>query len=227
MGNDIASRVIMRCNICFYTLFYEDLFFRFKYLKAKDVSGRLSFIFDEKVIWVEDNLIEITNNYKGAYSIVGTAIYPGSFDPVTKGHLDIIERTSRIMDYLIVVVMENPRKQAVFTIEERVDMLRSVIGEYKNVQVEYYQGLLIDYARQKDVKIIVKGLRAISDFEFEFQMALINRKLNPNFETLFMMTNSKYSYLSSSIVKEIASFGGEIRDLVPDQVYKTIMNKYR
>jgi len=158
---------------------------------------------------------------------LGAAIYPGSFDPVTKGHLDIIERTSKIMDHLIVAVLENPRKQAVFTVEERMEMLKCVIGESKNIQVDYFQGLLIDYAGQKDIKLIVKGLRAISDFEYEFQMALVNLKLKPHIETLFMMTNSKYSYLSSSIVKEIASFGGDIRDLVPDQVYEMIMKKYR
>jgi pantetheine-phosphate adenylyltransferase len=158
---------------------------------------------------------------------LGAAIYPGSFDPVTKGHLDIIERTSKIMDHLIVAVLENPRKQAVFTVEERLEMLKCVIGDSENIQVDYFQGLLIDYAGQKNIKIIVKGLRAISDFEYEFQMALVNLKLKPHIETLFMMTNSKYSYLSSSIVKEIASFGGEIRDLVPDQVYEMIMKKYR
>lgn len=158
---------------------------------------------------------------------MGAAIYPGSFDPVTKGHLDIIERTSKIMDHLIVAVLENPRKQAVFTVEERLEMLKCVIGESKNIQVDYFQGLLIDYAGQKDIKLIVKGLRAISDFEYEFQMALVNLKLKPHIETLFMMTNSKYSYLSSSIVKEIASFGGDIRDFVPDQVYEMIMKKYR
>ncbi len=158
---------------------------------------------------------------------MGTAIYPGSFDPVTKGHLDIIKRISKIMGRLTVTVLENPRKQAVFSIEERLEMLQRVTAAYDNVQVEYYQGLLIDYAKQKNISIIVKGLRAISDFEFEFQMALVNRKLNPDIETLFMMTNSKYSYLSSSIVKEIASFGGDIKDLVPSEVYDTIIAKYR
>jgi len=157
---------------------------------------------------------------------VGMAIYPGSFDPVTKGHLDIIERTSKIFDQLIVAVLENPRKQAVFTIEERVEMLKRVTSGLENVTVEYFRGLLIEYAKQKKVNIIVKGLRAISDFEFEFQMALVNRKLNPQIETLFMVTNSKYSYLSSSIVKEVASFGGDIKELVPPEVYDMIMARY-
>ncbi len=155
------------------------------------------------------------------------AIYPGSFDPVTKGHLDIIIRTSRIMEHLTVAVLENPRKIATYDTERRVEMLRLVTKPYLNVEVEYYKGLLIDYAEQKEIGIIVKGLRAISDFEFEFQMALVNQKLNSNIETLFMMTNSKYSYLSSSIVKEIAAFGGDISSLVPPEVHDMITAKFR
>lgn len=155
------------------------------------------------------------------------AIYPGSFDPITKGHLDIITRTSVIVDHLIVAILENPRKQTVFTIEERMEMLRRSTAQYANVEIDYFGGLLIDYVEKKNINIIIKGLRAISDFEFEFQMALVNRKLNPAVETLFMVTNSKYSYLSSSIVKEIASFGGEIEDLVPPAVYELIIQKFR
>lgn len=154
------------------------------------------------------------------------AIYPGSFDPVTKGHLDIIIRSSKIMDHLTVAVLENPRKVATYDIEQRVEMLKMVTAPYPNVEVEYYKGLLIDYANKKNIGIIIKGLRAISDFEFEFQMALVNQKLSPAIETLFMMTNSKYSYLSSSIVKEIAALGGDIKSLVPDEVYETIVAKY-
>ncbi len=154
------------------------------------------------------------------------AIYPGSFDPVTKGHLDIIIRSSKIMDHLTVAVLENPRKVATYDIEQRVEMLKMVTAPYPNVEVEYYKGLLIDYAKKKDVSIIIKGLRAISDFEFEFQMALVNQKLSPAIETLFMMTNSKYSYLSSSIVKEIAALGGDIQSLVPTEVYDTIIAKF-
>jgi pantetheine-phosphate adenylyltransferase len=158
---------------------------------------------------------------------LGKAIYPGSFDPVTKGHLDIIKRTSQIMEHLTVTVLENPRKAAVFSIEERMEMLRRVTASLPNVAVDYYEGLLIEYAQQNNTNIIVKGLRAISDFEFEFQMALVNRKLNPHIETLFMMTNSKYSYLSSSIVKEVASFGGDFCDLVPPEVYDMVISKYQ
>lgn len=155
------------------------------------------------------------------------AIYPGSFDPVTKGHLDIIIRSSKIMEHLTVAVLENPRKVATFDIEQRVEMLKMITASYPNVEVDYYKGLLIDYAEKKDIGIIIKGLRAISDFEFEFQMALVNQKLSPAIETLFMMTNSKYSYLSSSIVKEIAALGGDIKSLVPDEVYETIIAKYK
>jgi pantetheine-phosphate adenylyltransferase len=155
------------------------------------------------------------------------AIYPGSFDPVTKGHLDIIIRSSKIMEHLTVAVLENPRKVATYDIEQRVEMLKMITASYPNVEVDYYKGLLIDYAEKKNIGIIIKGLRAISDFEFEFQMALVNQKLSPAIETLFMMTNSKYSYLSSSIVKEIAALGGDIRSLVPDEVYETIIAKYK
>ena len=153
------------------------------------------------------------------------AIYPGSFDPVTNGHLDIIDRASKVFDYLVVAVLENPRKDALFSMEERVHMLKSIIKPYNNVQVDFYQGLLVDYAQKNNIAIIIKGLRAISDFEFEFQMALTNRKLNCNVETMFMMTNNKYSFISSSIVKEVASYGGDIKELVPPQVYDMIMDK--
>ena len=155
------------------------------------------------------------------------AIYPGSFDPVTKGHLDVITRTSKIVDHLTVAILKNPRKIATYTIEDRIEMIEMVTRKFDNVDVAYFEGLLIDYALQQDTKIIIKGLRAISDFEFEFQMALANQKLNPDIETLFMMTNSKYSYLSSSIVKEIASMGGDISSLVPSEVHEIIVSKFR
>ncbi len=157
---------------------------------------------------------------------MGVAVYPGSFDPVTNGHLDIIDRASKVFDHLIVAVLENPRKNAIFTMDERVEMLNSIVGQYKNVEVDCFQGLLVNYVQKRNASIIIKGLRAMSDFEFEFQMALVNRKLNENVETLFMMTNNMYSYVSSSIVKEIAGYGGDISALVPSQVYQRIRDKF-
>jgi pantetheine-phosphate adenylyltransferase len=153
------------------------------------------------------------------------AVYPGSFDPVTNGHLDIIDRASKVFNHLIVAVLENPRKNALFSMEERVKMLKRIIKPYNNVEIDFYQGLLVDYAQKNNVAIIIKGLRAISDFEFEFQMALINRKLNSNVETMFMMTNNKYSFISSSLVKEVASYGGDISELVPPQVHEMIIDR--
>ncbi|MBS4030951.1 MAG: pantetheine-phosphate adenylyltransferase [Clostridiales bacterium] len=155
------------------------------------------------------------------------AIYPGSFDPVTNGHKDIIDRASRVFDKVIVSVLENPRKQPLFSIGERVEMLKMIVTSYPNVEVDSFEGLLIDYAKQKNSSIVVKGLRAMSDFEFEFQMALINRKLDSRLETMFMMTNNRFSFLSSSIVKEIGIYGGDISELVPCEVYNIIMRKLR
>ena len=155
------------------------------------------------------------------------AIYPGSFDPVTNGHLDIIDRASKVFDHLVVVVLENPRKVSTFSMDEKVEMLNKIVTPYKNVEVDSYKGLLIDYAQKSGASIIIKGLRAISDFEFEFQMALTNRKLNCDVETMFMMTNNMYSFISSSIVKEVAGYGGEIKDLVPSLLYEMIVEKFR
>lgn len=152
-------------------------------------------------------------------------VYPGSFDPITNGHLDIIERASKIFDKLIVAVLINPNKKATFDIEERVQFIKESTQHLNNVQVEAFRGLLIDFMKLKDAKVIVKGLRAVSDFEYEFQMALLNKKLYPSIETIFMMTNSKYSYLSSSMVKEVAKFGGSITDLVPKKIASKVMKK--
>ncbi|HAP32625.1 MAG TPA: pantetheine-phosphate adenylyltransferase [Firmicutes bacterium] len=154
------------------------------------------------------------------------AIYPGSFDPVTNGHLDIINRASKVFDQLIVTVLENPRKIPTFSMDEKVKMLNKIVAPYHNVEVDSYRGLLIDYAKKRGARIIIKGLRAISDFEFEFQMALTNRKLNCEVETMFMMTNNMYSFISSGIVKEVAGYGGDIRDLVPPEVYDMIIQKF-
>ncbi|TZE83398.1 pantetheine-phosphate adenylyltransferase [Calorimonas adulescens] len=153
------------------------------------------------------------------------AVYPGSFDPITFGHLDIIERSSSIFDRLIVTILENSSKKPLFSVEERKDMIIKTTSAFKNVEVDYFSGLLMDYMRQNNYHIIIKGLRMLSDFEYEFQMALMNKKLNDDVETLFMMTSSKYAYLSSSIVKEVASFGGDIDDLVPAYVASKLKSK--
>ncbi|WP_430882836.1 pantetheine-phosphate adenylyltransferase [Fusibacter sp. JL216-2] len=153
-----------------------------------------------------------------------TAVYPGSFDPVTKGHLDIIERSSKLFDKVIVVASNNTSKTPMFTVSEKVDLLTQVVSHLDNVVVDSFHGLLVDYVDKNNVDVIVKGLRAISDFEMEFQMAGMNRKLNPKAETVFLMTSTDYSYLSSSIVKEIFKLGGPIHELVP-QVVEDAMKK--
>jgi pantetheine-phosphate adenylyltransferase len=153
------------------------------------------------------------------------AIYPGSFDPVTNGHLDIIERASRLFDEVIVAVSTNIRKNPMFTSEERTEMIREACSHLPNVRVEPLSGLLVHYAEAQGAQVIVKGLRAISDFEFEFEMALMNRRLNERIETVFLMTSAEYSYLSSSLVKEIAGFGGSIEGLVPKIVEEHLQRR--
>ncbi len=152
-------------------------------------------------------------------------IYPGSFDPVTNGHLDIIERCSQKFDRVVVAVLNNTAKKTMFTVEERVHLLKEVTKEYDNVEVDTFSGLLVDYANQKNITTVVRGLRAVSDFEYEMQMALANRKLNNEIETLFMVSSGEYAYLSSSIVKEIATFDGKISCFVPKIVEKAIKQK--
>lgn len=155
-----------------------------------------------------------------------TAIYPGSFDPVTNGHLDIIKRASKTVDKVVVAVLYNSNKNPLFTIEERISLLKQVTMDIDNIEIDSFSGLLVDYVKDKNIDMIIKGLRAVSDFEYEFQMALMNRKLNPDVETVFMMTSSKYSYLSSSLVKEVYKFGGCIKGLVPDLVIEEMKKKY-
>lgn len=154
------------------------------------------------------------------------AIYPGSFDPVTLGHLDIIERSSKLVDRLIVGVLKNNTKSPLFSVEERVNMLREVTGELPNVEIMSFSGLLVDFAKEQDVSIIVRGLRAVTDFEYELQMSQTNRIVNPDVDTIFLNTNLKYAYLSSSIVKEIARYGGDISKFVPACIIDRIKAKY-
>ncbi len=156
-----------------------------------------------------------------------TAIYPGSFDPVTAGHLDIIRRAAGLCDRLIVAVLHNQAKKPAFSPEERCDMLRRAVDGVPNVEVRMFSGLLADYAKQLGAETIIKGLRAVSDFEYEFQMALANRKLNPHLDTVFLMTSAEYMYLSSSIVKDIAAHGGDITGLVPDSIQDDILLRIR
>ena len=155
------------------------------------------------------------------------AIYPGSFDPVTNGHLDIIRRAASISDELIVGVLNNKAKTPLFSVEERVRMLCEVTRDMKNVKVVPFEGLLIEFAKQMDAKVIIRGLRAVTDFEYELQMSQTNHKLNPNIETLFMTTSLEYSFLSSSTVRELASFGGDISQFVPEFVEEQVIAKMK
>jgi len=153
------------------------------------------------------------------------AIYPGSFDPVTNGHLDVIARGSRMFDRLIVAVLQNMDKAPLFSASERAEMLREVTQEWSNVEVDLFGGLLVDYVRRRNAQVIVRGLRAISDYEYEFQMALMNRRLEPAVETIFMMPAERYTYLSSRLVREVAQLGGPIDGLVPPLVVERLRAK--
>lgn len=154
------------------------------------------------------------------------AVIPGSFDPVTLGHIDIITRGAKVFDRVIVSVLNNQKKQPLFSIEERMYLIKESIKSLENVEVDTFDGLLIEYVRKKQANVIIKGLRAVSDFEYEMQMAAINRKLDENIETFFMMTNHNYSYLSSSIVKEVAKYGAPIDDLVSPVVEEALVKKF-
>jgi pantetheine-phosphate adenylyltransferase len=153
------------------------------------------------------------------------AIYPGSFDPVTNGHLDLIERGEKMFDHLIVAVLRNAEKEPLFSVTDRVEMLREVTRHWDSVEIDVFQGLLVDYARKRGAAVILRGIRAISDYEYELQMALMNRKLEPRLETVFMMPAETYSYLSAKLVREIAQFGGPLAGLVPPIVEQRLRAK--
>ncbi len=155
-----------------------------------------------------------------------TVVYPGSFDPVTNGHLDIVQRAAAIFDELVVVVADNPNKKSFFSIKERKTFLEALTEDIQNVSVDSFDGLLVDYVAERNVDALVRGLRAVTDFEMEFQMALINTQLHRGVETVFLVTSTEYSFLSSSIIKEVASFGGDVSTLVPSIVDAGLKKKF-
>ena len=154
------------------------------------------------------------------------AVYPGSFDPITNGHLDIIERASKIFDKVVVGVLSNKNKKPRFTSDERVMLIKKVTSHLNNVETASFDGLLVDFAKRQNASVIIKGLRTVNDFEYEFQMALLNKTLDNECETMFMMTNSKYSYISSSMVNELAGYKGDLAGLVPSEIIQYIKDKY-
>ncbi|MBQ8281364.1 MAG: pantetheine-phosphate adenylyltransferase [Lachnospiraceae bacterium] len=153
-------------------------------------------------------------------------IYPGSFDPITKGHLDIIERASRVVDELVIGVLDNSEKSPMFTAEERVSLIKEAVSHLPNVKAESFHGLTVDFAKQNNARILVRGLRAVTDFEYELQIAQMNHKMNDSLDTIFFTTSVEYSYLSSSIVKEIAKYHGDISPFVPQNVVNAVYDKY-
>lgn len=155
------------------------------------------------------------------------AIYAGSFDPITNGHVDIIERGLKIFDRILIAILENPKKRPLFSTKERKAMVEEIFSNEEKVETQSFHGLLVDFTRKNNAKIIIRGLRAISDFEYEFQMALMNNKLDPEIETFFMMPNIKYSFLSSKLVKEVSMLGGSLQGLVPVQVEKKLKEKFK
>jgi pantetheine-phosphate adenylyltransferase len=154
------------------------------------------------------------------------AIYPGSFDPITNGHLDVIERARKLFDEVTVAVAHNDEKQPLFTLQERLDLLQKTVGKIDNVQIAQFDGLLVEFAVAQKASAVIRGLRAVSDFEFEFQMALMNRKLDGSVETIFLMPKEEYTYLSSRLVKEIARLGGDVSKFVPGVVAKALQQKF-
>jgi pantetheine-phosphate adenylyltransferase len=172
--------------------------------------------------WVR--IIEVLRNDDWTMK-TSIAIYPGSFDPVTNGHLDLIERGEKMFDLIIVAVLKNAEKQPLFSVAERVEMLREVTKQWSGVEIDVFDGLLVDYARKRGAGVILRGIRAVSDYEYELQMALMNRKLEPRLETVFMLPGLTYSYLSSKLVREIAQLGASLKGLVPEVVEQRLRAK--
>ena len=155
-----------------------------------------------------------------------SAVYPGTFDPITNGHIDILTRGGRMFDRIIVAILRNPDKDPLFPLEERAEILKAVASRWSNVEVESFDGLLVDYARKRGAQVIVRGLRALSDFEYEFQMTLMNQRLEPGIQTVFMMPSEAYSYVSSRLVKEVARLGGDVTGLVPAEVVARLKKRF-
>ena len=158
---------------------------------------------------------------------MSTAVYPGSFDPITNGHIDVIKRGARVFDKVVVAVADNPAKQALFTKEERVEMIRECSKPYRNVEVDAFDGLVVDYVHRKKAGVILRGIRTISDFEYEYQMALTNRTFAGDIETVFVMTHEEYSFVSSRLIKEAVSMGGDVSSFVPKDVEKRLKARYK
>ena len=154
------------------------------------------------------------------------AIYPGTFDPITNGHLSVLDRALKIFDKLVIAILTNPGKEPLFTLEERINMIKEAVQDGANIEVDSFDGLLVDYVIRKDANVIVRGLRALSDFEYEFQTALMNRKLNRDVQSIFLMTDYKWFYTSSTIIKEAASFNGDVSGLVPEMVNQKLKQKF-
>ena len=154
------------------------------------------------------------------------AVYPGTFDPITNGHLSIVNRALKIFDKLIIAILNNPQKEPLFSIEERISMIKDVLKSKSNIEVDVFDGLLVDYVIEKKSNVVLRGIRALSDFEYEFQMALMNRKLNRDVQSIFLMTDYKWFYISSTIIKEAASFNGDISGLVPPSVCRKLKEKF-
>jgi pantetheine-phosphate adenylyltransferase len=194
--------------------------------KKRSDWGRFFAAITYAAILLSEHYYDKRYNQRINQTMKRTAIYPGSFDPVTNGHLDIIERGLKIFDKIIVAILHNPNKTSLFTVEERLSMLKASLKRFTNVEIDTFDGLTVDYAAEKKASGILRGLRAMSDFEYEFQMALMNRKLNREIQTIYLMTGLRWIYTSSSIIKEAARFGGDINGMVPPVVLRKIKKKF-